>query len=342
MLRTLVITLMAAVILAAGWGPPASLAQALNPNPPASPVRLVFIHHSVGEGLLDSGLFGQLNANNYYITDTYYGWPGSYDIGSYTDIGHWHTWFLSSDSTTYLTDLYNNTSVHEALINAMDQPAGPNTVVLFKSCFPNSGGISGNPDDPPRSSSAVDPNPIWGAGAYDTGVTTVSNIKGMYRDLLAYFATRQDILFVLLTSPPVTPDDQFVDGSSQRARVITTWLVHHWLDHYPYNNVAVFDFFNVLTSNGGEAGTNDLGAATGNHHRLEAGKVQHIIRTANNNAAYPSGDSHPTEAGNLKAIGEFVPLLNIAYHAWKGSGGRPFFMGRSPSRSQAGNLLLLD
>ena len=59
-------------------------------------------------------------------------------------------------------------------------------------------------------------------------------------------------------------------------------------------------------------------------------------------AAYPSGDSHPTEAGNLKTIGEFVPLLNIAYHAWKGSGGRPFFMGRSPSRSQAGNLLLLD
>ena len=32
-------------------------AQALNPNPPSATVRLVFIHHSVGENLLNAGLF---------------------------------------------------------------------------------------------------------------------------------------------------------------------------------------------------------------------------------------------------------------------------------------------
>ena len=35
-------------------------------------------------------------------------------------------------------------------------------------------------------------------------MTTVTNIKGLYRDLLSYFATRQDKLFILLTPPPVT------------------------------------------------------------------------------------------------------------------------------------------
>jgi hypothetical protein len=329
-----------------------SQAQALNSNPPSAPVRLVFIHHSVGENLLIAGLFAQLNAKNYYVTDTYYGWPDirdykpdSYDIGSYTDIGQWYNWFLSPSHTTYLADLYDNTFINESLSNLMDQPAGPNTVVLFKSCYPNSGGISGNPNDPPRLSNPDDSNPIWGASSNDTDVTTVTNIKGLYRDLLSYFATRQDKLFILLTPPPVRPEDLgdgYVPGSAERARAINTWLVHHWLDNYPYNNVAVFDFFNVLTSNGGNPGINDLGATTGNHHRLLAGQVQHIIQTANDFPAYASSDGHPTDAGSLKAAGEFVPLLNVAYHAWQGTGGKPWFMGWSPRSPAAVSFLLLD
>jgi hypothetical protein len=348
MSRLLVQTLMTVFLLLAGWfalAPAVSQAQPLNPNPPAATVRLVFIHHSVGENLLNAGLFAQLNTNNYFVTDTYYGWGPEDDgatIGDHTDIGQWYNWFLGSSSSTFLTALYNNTFINEPITNTMPQPAGPNTVVLFKSCFPNSGGISGNPNDPPRLSSPSDPNPIWGASSGDTEVTTVTNIKGMYRDLLSYFATRQDKLFILLTSPPVTPADQFVDGSSDRARAINTWLVHHWLDSYPYNNVAVFDFYNVLTSNGGDADTNDLGATTGNHHRLVSGTVQHLVQTANNYAAYPTGDSHPSTAGNLKAMAEFVPLLNVAYHAWQGDGGRPWFMGRGLPAMSGFDLLLLD
>jgi hypothetical protein len=58
--------------------------------------------------------------------------------------------------------------------------------------------------------------------------------------------------------------------------------------------------------------------------------VQHQVLTANNYCVYSNGDaSHPTAAGNAKATGEFLPLLNIAYHAWQGTGGRPLYMGRS-------------
>lgn len=341
----LIRTLMLACFLLAGWcltGPCESQALPLNSDDPAATVRLVFIHHSVGENLLNDGFFALLNTHNYYVTDTYYGWPFTYDIGSYTDIGEWYNWFLSSDSPTYLNDLYNNTYNHEGIVETVSDPGLPNTVVLFKSCFPNSGGISGNPSDPPRVSSPGDPNPIWGAGSGATDVTTVTNIKGLYRDLLTYFAAHQDKLFILLTPPPVRIEDQFVDGSSDLARAINNWLVNNWLDNYPHNNVAVFNFFNVLTSNGGDADTNDLGATTGNHHRLVSGKVQHLVQTANNYAAYPTGDSHPSTAGNLKAMGEFMPLINVAYHAWQGDGGRPWLMGRAPKILGAASLLLLN
>jgi len=38
---------------------------------------------------------------------------------------------------------------------------------------------------------------------------------------------------------------------------------------------------------------------------------------ANNSSSYPTGDSHPSQAGNLKATGEFVTVLNTFYNAWK-------------------------
>ena len=53
--------------------PPAASAQALDPSPPDQPVKLVFLHHSVGDAWLESGdgdLGNQLGANNYYVSDT--------------------------------------------------------------------------------------------------------------------------------------------------------------------------------------------------------------------------------------------------------------------------------
>jgi hypothetical protein len=44
--------------------------------------------------------------------------------------------------------------------------------------------------------------------------------------------------------------------------------------------------------------------------------VQHLRTVDSNLLAYPTGDSHPSPAGNQKATGEFATLLNVAYHAW--------------------------
>jgi len=291
----------------------------LNPNPPDSPVRLIFIHHSTGENWLsdDNGALGiALRDNRYYVSDTNYGWgPGS--IGDNTDIGHWWLWFRGPTSSTYLDALYAESDQNSSYSRLSNNPGGENEIVMFKSCFPNSA-LQGNPNDPIP---LINNNPLKGqdAGSPDH---TVANAKGIYLDILEYFRTRQDKLFIVITAPPLG-DPTY----SSNARAFNDWLVNGWLAGYPHQNVFVFDFYNVLTTNGGSPNINDLDQETGNHHRWRNHSIQHKIDGDNdsnpNILEYPSGDDHPSQAGNLKATGEFVSLLNIAYHCWNGTGGCP-------------------
>ncbi len=293
-----------------------------NPAPPASPVRLIFIHHSTGENWLtdNNGDLGiALRDNNYFVSDTNYGWGPLPDvIGDYTDIGHWWLWFRGPSAATYMTALYAESRQNSSYSRLSVNPGGQNKIIMFKSCFPNSN-ITGNPNDPPT----VGTNPLRGQDA-SSEYMTVANVKGIYNDILAYFATRPDKLFVLIISPPLVSGDTD-PARAANARAVANWLMNDWLRNYPYPNVAVFDFYNVLTSNGGDRNTNDLGSASGNHHRWRNGAVQHIQTLANNYSSYASdpADSHPTRAGNLKATGEFVPLLNIFYNRWRASQATP-------------------
>lgn len=304
----------------ASWAPAPVLAAndtlALNSDPPATPQRLIFIHHSTGENWLsdENGRLGiALRDNNYFVSDTNYGW-GPDAIGDRTDIGNWYEWFLGEFSANYTTALFDESEQHASYSRLPVNPGGPNTVVMFKSCFPNSA-LRGPTSPPPP----IDSNPLRGQDA-SSDAHTVANAKGIYTALLTYFATRQDKLFVAIAAPPLS--DRFY---SANARYFNQWLFSDWLRDYPHNNVAVFDFYNVLTTNGGSADANDLGAATGNHHRYQGGAVQHKIDGDDDGNAnileYPSGDDHPSVAGNLKATGEFLPLLNVMWHCWKGDGG---------------------
>ena len=286
------------------WGAEAS--------PPASPVKLIFIHHSVGENWLadDNGGLGiALMNNNYFVSDTNYGW-GPDSIGDRTDIGYWYEWFNGPSSSTYLTALYGESGQNSSYSRLGDDPGGENTVIMFKSCFPNSN-LGGNPANPPTSAN----NPLRGEDAWSTHMT-IENAKGIYMDLLNYFATRQDKLFVAITAPPLA-SSATTPAHAANARAFNDWLVHKWLANYHYRNVAVFDFYNVLTSNGGSPAKNDAGQEGGNHHRWRNGAVQHVHPVASHTSAYPTEDSHPSRAGNLKATQEFVPVLNYFYNRWK-------------------------
>ncbi|MDD5642852.1 MAG: hypothetical protein PHX53_14475 [Syntrophales bacterium] len=288
---------------------------ALNANSPSLPVKLIFMHHSCGENWLadaTGGLGLALRDNNYFVSDTNYGW-GPDAIGDLTDIGNWWDWFRGASRDTYLNALYAESNQNCAYTRLATDPGGSNRIIMFKSCYPNSN-LGGNPGDPP----ATGDNPLRSQPSSSTYMT-VGNAKGIYNDLLVYFASRQDKLFIAITAPPLVSNDTDAT-SAANARAFNNWLVHDWLASYPHKNVAVFDFYNVLTSNGGDRDTNDLGAATGNHHRWRGNAIEHMQTVNNNLAAYGTdeGNSHPTAAGNLKATGEFVQLLNIYYHRWRG------------------------
>ncbi|GEM_PF-1984428 len=306
------------------------LALADDPAPPASPVRLIFVHHSTGGNWLadigeheDAGGAGRaLMDNNYYVSATNYGWTvGGDDIGSRTDIGHWWEWFNGPTRDAIMAALYvedgQNIGGYGWWPRLDPAPAGENLIIVFKSCYPNAH-LGGNPNDPPT----VGNNPLRGQDAWSEYMT-VGNAKGIYVDLLDYFEDHQDKLFIIITAPPLLEDDgaQPTDPlHAANARAFNNWLVNDWLDSYPYDNVAVFDFYNVLTSNGGDPYTNDAEEETGNHHRWWNGAIQHIQTVTNNFSAYATdGDSHPTGAGGEKASAEFVLWLNVIVDRWQGT-----------------------
>ncbi|RPH63212.1 MAG: hypothetical protein EHM81_00585 [Chloroflexi bacterium] len=273
-------------IIVSTAGAPRGLSD--DPTPPGTVVKLIFIHHSSGQNWLEDGngnLGIALGQNYYFVSDTNYGW-GPNAIGDRTDIPNWLEWFRSSKTGQYLAALYTENERNSSYTRNLLNPGGENVIVMFKSCFPNSS-LEGNPTDPPRVGNNL----------------TVSNAKYIYNELLRYFATRQDKLFIVITAPPLSDPT-----NADNARAFNNWLVYNWLDEnkYPYNNVAVFDFYNVLT------GPN-------NHHRFVNGSIEHVYEAGMNTAYYPSspGDDHPSEEGNRKAKDEFVPLLNVFYHRWQ-------------------------
>ena len=282
--------LVAAMI--AGWpgGSPPARAADVGPASPAAPVKLVFVHHSVGENWLSDdqgGLGAALGASNYFVSDTNYGW-GPDSIGDRTDIPNWMEWFRSPATPTITTDLYAESGQNSGYTRSLADPGGANEVVMFKSCFPNSS-LAGNPDDPAAPGSDL----------------TVANAKYTYNQLLTYFATRPDKLFVVVTAPP-NSESQY----AANARAFNNWLVNTWRteNNYLLNNVVVFDFYNVLTG-------------PDNHHRMYFGFEQHTYVTGMNSAYYRSDewDDHPNVAGSRKATTEFVPLLNTWYDRWRAS-----------------------
>lgn len=272
-----------------GSGQPTS-AQAYDPTPPSRVVKLIFIHHSSGENWLidDNGGLGiALGENNYFVSDTNYGW-GPNGIGDTTDIPDWLKWFRSDDTPMYMEALFKESAQHSSYTRVLSDPGGENEIILFKSCFPNSN-LEGEPNDPPAAGDGL----------------SVSHAKYVYNELLKYFVTRPDKLFIVITAPPVQERSM-----AKNARAFNTWLVKDWLreNNYPFPNVAVFDFYNVLT------GEN-------NHHRYNQGTIEYITDQGKDTSAYPTNrsDDHPSAEGNRKATLEFVPLLNVYYHLWKGS-----------------------
>ncbi len=212
---------------------------------------LIFIHHSCGQNWLNSGLHEALLAKSYIDerNDIYYGTTMAPDAGrpaslgstpgDHTDMQHWILWF---------NDYFEGIRTHGAA-------TGFNRIIMFKSCYPNSN----------VSSTGTEPGDPF------SGTKTLANYKAVYRHpagpggvytrngytyepLEDIFAAHPDILFIPVTAPPrhYAPTDATNDAEAHRARLFNNWLKNVWLADYNaahpgLNNVAVFDWFDVLT-----------------------------------------------------------------------------------------------
>lgn len=247
--------------------------------------KLIFIHHSTGENWLadyDGGLGAALDEEGFFVSDTNYGW-GPDSIGDATDIGQFWDWFQGSNSATYMTSLFEETSQNSEYTRTSSDPGGENEIIMFKSCFPNSNLLGDESDVVP----AISANPLKGQTS-DSEYHTISNAKGIYIDLLEYFKTNPDKLFIVITAPPLGQNNTTLKAADN-ARALNNWLKNDWIDDYEQDNVAVFDFYNVLTDDG-----------------------------ASNFSLYSTDEwnDHPNSEGNQKATQEFVAFLNTTYNSW--------------------------
>lgn len=255
---------------------------------PENSVQLIFIHHSTGENWLsdDNGQLGMaLQNNNYSVSDTNYGW-GPDSIGDRTDIGNWWEWFRGPDSDDYLATLYQESEQNSEYSRIFPGSGEENVIIMFKSCFPNSA-LDGNASDTPPS---ISKNNLKGESS-DSEYHTIANAKGIYIDILKYFETQQDKLFIVITAPPLGRNSTSAQQSNN-AREFNNWLTSEWLENYEYDNVAVFDFYDVLTDHG-------------RSNYLEFSD--------------DPWDDHPSQEGNRNATEEFIPFLNDAYQTWQES-----------------------
>jgi len=239
-----------------------------------STTNFVFIHHSVGENWLEQGeLRTQLTGSGFNVHDITYGdsvpgipVPGMQPNGDFTDVKDWYFWF------------------HNFLDGVLEWECSSgehNQIVMFKSCFPNSGiaedGVApGNPTNDNRT--------IW-------------NYKAAYCSLTNIFAQHGNVLFIVVTAPPMRPGDGYRSDDGARARIFNNWLKKDFVDSYidstGLRNVVVFDLFDMLAT----APTKPRGANA----------LSPIYRTR---------DSHPNVKGSRLLTGAFMPYFRNAVDFW--------------------------
>ena len=263
---------------------------------PAKPLRLIFIHHSVGaawladpgedqqiaNGILErdpqgGGLRQALSKQGYRVAEASYGSK----VGDKTDLFDWLPKFGDQLDAILKVDIND-----DALPDGQS-----NQIVMFKSCYPNNRfrGEGDGPGDP--------------AGPE----LTLANAKATMMALRDVLAKHPDTLFVYVTAPPVAPrvpkdrvwkwlakkvlgrpaPAKVVGKAAATARAFNRWVAdpNGWLKDYPHSNLVVFDFYHLLTDEG-----------VTNFSRYPTGSA--------------GGDSHPARAGNEKATKAFVPFLN--------------------------------
>jgi len=254
---------------------------------------LLFIHHSCGGQWLANpgaeqghdciyashphggGLRARLEERGYRVHEASYGSR----LGQHTDLFDWVPKFRDQMDAVLRCDSQD----------VAYRDGRQNRIVMFKSCFPNNAFVSDG--DP--------------AGMASGSVLTVDKAKAAFGQLLGEFCQHPEVLFIYVTAPPLAAGafappwwrrwtarwrgrGHVVHPSGRWARAFNNWVSRPdgWLRDAPVPNVAVFDYYDVLTAHG---------------------RSDYLIYGTEN-----PRDSHPGRQGNEEATRLFLPFLETA------------------------------
>jgi hypothetical protein len=186
----------------------------------AEPVRIIFMHHSTGQGVIDQGgVRAALADLGYEFWDHGYNGDGltgpdgsslgiNWDMpGDNTDPDGWYTIFNQE-----VTDPPSNTFSHMLEYD----------VIIFKSCFPNAD--------------------IQSEEQFET-------YRSYFLSIRDVIDQHPDKLFIALTIPPLVPDSTSPEAAVRVRRWAEYLTSAEYLDGHP--NLVVFDFFNLLADESG-------------------------------------------------------------------------------------------
>ncbi len=262
---------------------------------------LLFIHHSVGQNWLDFSLRNALSAKTYVdqVNEITYGTALLPDTGRPASLGG-----VPGDSTDMNTWLlwFND---YVGQVKTHPNGSGLNTIIMFKSCFPNSDVASNGtePGDPLGDLTLANLKAVY---RHPSGAGHTYGANGQwYKPLGDVFAANPDTLFIPVTSPPLN-NTSTDDAAAHRARLFNNWLQNEWLPAYKtahpgLNNVAVFDLFNEIANADTATHPNRLKSAYGG----------------------ATDDSHPNDAANAHLTAVFATgtndFVDAAWDAFNGT-----------------------
>ncbi len=183
--------------------------------------RMLFLHHSVGQGMLDQGgLRDSLLNMGIFVKGATYG----DEIGQQTDICDWNAKFTTDIKKLF--DFKNHP-------NRYYKDGRTNDIIMFKSCFPCSY-IESEGTAP---------------GSATSREHTTQNYKAAFAELSKEFRKYPEKLFIYVTYPPLTRSQTYPEGA-RRGREFNAWLLNEFLPQYQketgLQNFAIFDLFDVL------------------------------------------------------------------------------------------------
>jgi len=139
---------------------------------------------------------------------------------------------------------------------------------------------------------------------------TVANAKGIYMDLLTYFATKQDTLFNRRCRTPPHRRDQ-----CRQCKSLQPVAGERLAEELSLSDVFVFDFYNVLTDKRRDAKTNDSRSRNRQPSPLVGRAVQHQVYGIYNTTAYHRYES-PKPGRKPEGDLNMFPLLCPIASGW--------------------------